>query len=117
MCLIRDLKMYVVSLKHKSSSLNFNVFPANHQYSLAHSTSWHYLLFHKNASTTLINTTKSATNKMAASSKYTAPREDGTFVMKIPTKTDDAPDPAHDQKIDLSQMDEQDIKSLRKSGE
>ena len=54
---------------------------------------------------------------MATSSKYTAPKEEGTFVMKIPTKTGDAPDPAHDQKKDLSQMDEQDIKSLRKSGE
>ena len=56
---------------------------------------------------------------MVASSKYTAPKEDGTFALKIPTKTDESPNPAHDRKIDLevSQMDERDLKSLHKSGE
>lgn len=54
---------------------------------------------------------------MAASSKYTAPKEDGTFVLKIPTKTDEFPNPAQGRKINLSQMDERDLESLHKSGE
>lgn len=52
---------------------------------------------------------------MAASSKYTAPKEDGTFVLKIPTKTDEIPNPAQGRKINLSQMDERDLESLHKS--
>ena len=52
---------------------------------------------------------------MVISSKYTAPKDDGTFVLNIPTKTG-SPNPAQDQDIDLSQMDEQDLKSLHKSG-
>jgi len=54
---------------------------------------------------------------MVASSKYTAPKEDDTSAIIIPTKTDVSPNPAHDREIDLSQMDEQDVKSLQKSGE
>ena len=54
---------------------------------------------------------------MVASSKYTAPKEDDTSAIIIPTKTDVSPNPAHDREIDLSQMDEQDVKSLHKSGE
>ena len=57
------------------------------------------------------------TSKMVASSKYTAPKEDDTSAIIIPTKTDVSPNPAHDREIDLSQMDEQDVKSLQKSGE
>eukprot|EP00984_Skeletonema_dohrnii_P003732 scaffold1290_cov112-Skeletonema_dohrnii-CCMP3373.AAC.10 len=52
---------------------------------------------------------------MVASSKYTAPKEDDTSAIIIPTKTDVSPNPAHEREIDLSQMDEQDVKSLHKS--
>ncbi len=54
---------------------------------------------------------------MFTSIKYTAPKEDDTFVMKIPTKADVSPNPADDREIDLSELDEQDVKSLHKSGE
>ena len=54
---------------------------------------------------------------MVASNKYTAPKEDGTFTLTIPTKKDESADPAQDRKIDLSQMDERDLKSLHESGE
>ena len=53
---------------------------------------------------------------MVISSKYTAPKDNGTFVLTIPTKTG-SPNPAQDRQIDLSQMDEQDLKSLQKCGE
>ena len=54
---------------------------------------------------------------VTSSSKYTAPKEDGTFTLTIPTKKDESPDPAQDRKIDLSEMDERDLKSLHTSGE
>ncbi len=55
---------------------------------------------------------------MVASNKYTTPNDDdGAFAMKVPTKTDVSPDPANDREIDLCQMDDQDVKSLHKSGQ
>ena len=56
---------------------------------------------------------------MVASSEYTAPKEEDTSVMKHPPKTDESLNPKHDpdRKVDLSKMDERDLKSLQKSGE
>jgi len=55
---------------------------------------------------------------MVASNKYTAPKEDdsttSTIMIMIPT--DNTLNPA-DREIDLRHMDEQEVKSLQKSGE
>ncbi len=52
-------------------------------------------------------------SKMVASNKYTAPKEDDV-ISNVMVPTDNALNPAHHREIDLRQMDEQDIKLLKK---
>ena len=53
---------------------------------------------------------------MVASNKYTAPKEDDV-ISNVMVPTDNTLNPAHHREIDLRQMDEQDIKLLKKNGE
>ena len=55
--------------------------------------------------------------KMVPNNKYTAPKEHDTNAIRVPTTTNASLNPAHDQEIDLRWMNEQDVKSLQKSGE